>query len=257
MEISICLLLGGCFLEQNKIDSALKYYDLGLSNTSDSLQHLVNIAQMLYERNIDQAALSYYRRSLASGSQNIDILARLAQIHQRLANNDSAFHYFNTVLELDSTSYSATVGVANYYYHNADFSQALDILRRAERHNPGNPDIPFKIGFMLSVMKRGSEAIKAFKRAVKIDPDNLQARHFMAEVFIGMNMPDSALAQWDSALAINSSFLPGYFGQARAYDKLGNTEMAKKSLEICLRLNPQLDLDPKAKSLLEKYGMGN
>jgi len=106
-------------------------------------------------------------------------------------------------------------------------------------------------------MTRGSEAIEAFRRVVRLDPDHLQARHFMAEVFIGMNMPDSALAQWDLALAINSSFLPGYFGRARAYDKLGNAEMAKKSLEICLRLNPQIDLDPDAKSLLEKYKLGN
>jgi tetratricopeptide (TPR) repeat protein len=257
LESSICLLLGDCFLSQDKIDSALKYYDLGLSSSPDSAGHLTNIAQILYDKKINQAALSYCRRILAINSRDIDQMVMLGQIHQRLRVSDSAFHYFNVGLEQDSSSYPAAVGLVNYYYQKADFSGALDILRGAERHNPDNPDIPFKIGFMFKVMNRHNEAIEALRRTLKLDPDHLQARHFMAEVFIGMNMADSALAQWDLALAIDSSFLPGYFGQARAYDKLGNAEMAKKSLEICLRLNPQMDLDPDAKSLLEKYKLGN
>jgi tetratricopeptide (TPR) repeat protein len=257
VEISICFLMAGCFLEQHKIDSALKYYDLGLSGSSDSAQHLTKIASILYERKIYQAALPYCRRILAIDPRNTKQLVMLGLIHQNLADNDSAFQYFSTALEQDSASYPAATGLANYYYQKADLSRAVEVLQRAEKLNPENPDIPFKIGYIFSVMARGDEAIEAFRRTLRFDSDHLQARHFMAEVFFGMDMPDSALAQWDSALAINSSFLPGYFGQAKVYDKLGNAEMARKSLEICLRLNPQLESDPEARSLLKKYQMGN
>lgn len=257
LETTICILLGNCLLEQQMTDSAQKYYDLGLSLSSDSLWHMFNIARILYDKNENQAALLYCRRIRIVDSKDVDLMILMGQIHKRLGNSDSTFTYYSHALDQDSTSYTAAASMASYYYQKKDLPQALDILRRAERVNPGNPDIPFKIGYMLKVMSRGDEAVEAFRRALRIDPGHLQARHFMAEVYIDMNLPDSALKHWDSALAINSSFVPGYFGQARAYDILGNSEMAKKSLEICLRLNPQIDLDPDAKELLKKYDLGD
>jgi len=79
IETSIYLLLGGCFLEQGKIDSALEYYDLGLSSSPDSVGHLTNIAQILYDKKVNQAALSYCRRILAINSRDTDLLVMLGK----------------------------------------------------------------------------------------------------------------------------------------------------------------------------------
>jgi tetratricopeptide (TPR) repeat protein len=255
LESGLYILLGNCYIGQDIIDSACKYYDLGLDISPNPMSQLSHIAQTLYDRNYARVALKYCHKILVINPQDTYTHIMAGQIHQRLGNPDSALHYFNTALQQEPSSYSAAISMANYHYQQGDLSQSLEILREAEKHNPDNPDILLKIGYMLKLMSRGDEAIEAFRKILRINPELIQARHFMAEVYFDMNQPEIALTHWDSALAVNSSFVPGYFGQARAYDRLGNAEMAKKSLEICLRLNPQIDLDPDANELLKKYNL--
>jgi tetratricopeptide (TPR) repeat protein len=60
-----------------------------------------------------------------------------------------------------------------------DFDEALRELQTARRLLPDRPEIPFKLGVLLSNHGRYSEACANFTEALRLNPDFEQARQYL------------------------------------------------------------------------------
>ena len=228
-RIEIYRLIGDSHIKLNRPDSAEKYYLIGLEYTGDTLLNLQIMAQAFYDDGYLNRAADYCYRILAVHPHPEDIYPLMGSIYDKSGNYDSSFKYYEATLQTDSSSYDAFLGLTNAYFQKGNTDKAINILKRAKRFHPENPDLFFKIGFIYNAMKRKTQAAENMHHAVKLAPGFLQARYFLAEVFIDVEMLDSALVQCDSIIIIDSTYVPAYLCRARGYDKMDKPAMAESS----------------------------
>jgi tetratricopeptide (TPR) repeat protein len=131
--------------------------------------------------------------------------------------------------------------------HESKYKQAIAHYRAAEALDPHLPGLYLSLGLAYFKAQRLSDAAVALERAVKADPDNLQARTDLGMSYYGMRRFADAAEQFHAELKIepddNQSLT--YLGDPEL--QLRRRPQAEAHLREALRLDPnshlaQLDL---------------
>jgi len=93
-------------------------------------------------------------------------------------------------------------------------------------------------GIRLLSERRQRDAIAAFDKAIRLNPQSAEAYHGrgMAHNETGQN--ERALKDYDAALALDPQYAEAYFNRANAYSDTGKYERALKDYDEALRLSP-------------------
>jgi cellulose synthase operon protein C len=113
---------------------------------------------------------------------------------------------------------------------NADFRQANSLAP---------DDVAANIGWgeVFAEKYNRSDAAKSFQAALKVDPDNVQAKVAMAALMVDTN-PPAARELIGEALKLNASYVPAHVLIAQVALDDGKRDEAKESLRKALAVNP-------------------
>ncbi len=89
------------------------------------------------------------------------------------------------------------------YYGKLDFVAALAEFQLAEKSLPSNVDVLFAIGLIQRRLGHSEEAIAALRRAVELDPRNVNSASSLALTYMAMRRFSDAVALADHILAID------------------------------------------------------
>jgi serine/threonine-protein kinase len=110
------------------------------------------------------------------------------------------------------------------YYAARDFSGALAEFQLAEKSLPNNVEVLRAIGLIQRRFVQWDEAIAVMRRAVELDPRNLEAAGILATTYIGKRQFSDALAMADHILAVEPSNTHGIEVKTFCFWGLGNLE---------------------------------
>ena len=121
---------------------------------------------------------------------------------------------------------------------DGNHTAAVAYLREAEQANPRRPGLHLSIGEAYLRLKQPDDAEYAFRRALKIDPENPYALCGLARCLIQRRRPHPALEAAIEAVGLLYDYPVGHFVLGQALARLGRYTDAARAMEVAVSINP-------------------
>jgi tetratricopeptide (TPR) repeat protein len=188
---------------------------------------------------------------LQSGAQSQEVLKRAIEQYEQIArlepnsvdnhillgrlyrlNNDllKAENEFKTAVQIQPGSEEAVTMLAYLYNDEGDSKRAAQVLTSV-----AEPDRTAKLysalGYTYEQQREYPKAVEAYRNAVKLDGDNLEARRGLAQNLLNDNQSDAALDQFKAIVDADPHDAPSYLRMAELYRRTGNFDKALEALK--------------------------
>ena len=149
-----------------------------------------------------QAALSGHERLLASQPENGLALYHIGYIMGHLGDRHKEIEFYQRALDCgyrqdDQLFFNLGMALGDL----GDVAAGRDALRIAVSLNPDNPDNHFGLGLAEQAGGRTDEARSAFEHAVRLAPEDWEARLALARLLIDLDQWDQAAVQINTVLS--------------------------------------------------------
>jgi tetratricopeptide (TPR) repeat protein len=130
--------------------------------------------------------------------------------------------------------------LANSYARNGQIDAAMYWSNRFLKHSPNNVPALLLLGNGYHLLRVNiPEALKYFRKAVEIQPDNESARRELAGALLDHNEPQQALEQYQELMSRGVHAREVLLGLARSYRALGHGKKAKEIIDELVQDFPQ------------------
>ena len=169
---------------------------------------LVAEAQKFFAAKQYAKAEDNYHKILQRDENNTLVLGNLAAIEMeqgKLAEAEK--HLMTAVAQHPDDAYN--VAMLGYLkFRQEKYDDALDLLSRAVKLDPSNPEIENYLGVTLSHKGMRVQAETALRKAVQIAPNYAAAHNNLAVIYINQTPPLVQLARWHYQKALAAGQLP-------------------------------------------------
>jgi superkiller protein 3 len=200
--------------------------------------------------NPDQAALAY-GRALAGDPGYTPARVAMVQVLVRQGKTDAALADAQKIVQEMPNNAQAQLTLGRLYLRKGDWQNAANALEVAARLAPGDAETQARLGTAEQYVGKKAEALAAYKRAVELDPKNIDYRTTYG-LILGLNgQANAGVEELKKVVAT-----PGY-NASDGYVNLGwlyrNTE-PKRTEESVAAYKKALELNPKEEQAA--LGMG-
>ena len=162
------------------------------------------------------------------------LLGRLYRLNNETAKAEVEIR---VAVKLQPASEEAVTTLAVLYNEEGDTARAADILTSVpEEHR--SPRIYTVLGYTLEQRKEFKKAVEAYRQAVKLDPDNLDAVRGLAENLLNDNQPAAALEQLNLIAASDPQDAQTFLRMSEIYRHEGQYDKAYDALKKSLAAAP-------------------
>jgi tetratricopeptide (TPR) repeat protein len=137
---------------------------------------------------------------------------------------------FKAARQIQSDSEEAVINLAYLYNEEGDNKKAVDVLQSfpdAERSGK----LYAVLGYTFEQQKEFKHAIDAYKRAIDLDKDNLDAQRGLANSLLGDNQIEAALAQYKQVADSDPQDAQAYLRMSEIYRRQGKYTEAMATLK--------------------------
>ncbi|MBK8013968.1 MAG: tetratricopeptide repeat protein [Deltaproteobacteria bacterium] len=254
--------LGVTLQRLGKLEEAKATYEQLISANPNDISAFTNLAVVLRRQGAIDAAIEVTQRGLALDAYNAPLLNNLAAFYRQKKSFDAAIDALRKLLMRHQDDLDAYKNLALVYADQKKVKLAQTILenalRMAQASKREDPDLFVNLGMVFLAQSETGRAMAAFKKAVAIEPNHLEANN---------NMGALALSHRDYALAarcfeIVARARPESYEAASAlgyaYQGLQQLEPAARSLERARNLKlktavarAEVSVDDEAELLLQ------
>ena len=180
--------------------------------------------------NVLKLAIEQYERIVKIEPNNIDDHLLLGRLYR--LNNDlqKAENELKTAVQLDPNSEEAITTLALLYSEEGDTAHALQVLSSVPATGR-SAKLYSALGTTYEQRKDYKNAIEAYKKAIQLDRDNLDAIRGLAENLLNDGQMDAALDQYKVIADANPEDAQTYLRIAEIYRKQEKYDLALDSLK--------------------------
>jgi tetratricopeptide (TPR) repeat protein len=189
--------------------------------------------------NVLKLAIEQYEQIIKIEPDNVDDHLLLGRLYR--LNNDlqKAEKELKTAIKLDPSSEEAVTTLAMLYTDEGDTSHALQVLKSVPDASR-SAKLYSALGTAYEQRKDYKEAIEAFRKAVMLDRDNLDAIRGLAENLMNDGQYDAALEQYKVIVDSNPEDAQTYVRMSEIYRHQGKYDLALDSLKKADALVPDM-----------------
>jgi tetratricopeptide (TPR) repeat protein len=188
-------------------------------------------------QNVLKLAVEQYEQIIKIEPDNVDDHLLLGRLYR--LNNDlqKAENEFKTAVKLEPDSEEAVTTLAYLYNEEGDTTRAGEVLSSI-------PDVARSaklysaLGYTYEQQKQYKNAINAYKKAVELDRENLDAIRGLAQNLMNDGQADAALDQYKIIADANPEDWQTYLHIAEIYRKSGRFDLALESLKKAQSMAP-------------------
>src|SRR5215831_14433321 len=188
--------------------------------------------------NILKLAIEQYQEIVKLDPQSVDdhlLLGRLYRLNNDLQKAESEL---NTAIKIDPNSEEAVTTLAMLYTDEGDTAHALKVLSSIP-DSARSAKLYSALGAAYEQRKDYKSAIDAYKHAIVLDRDNLDAIRGLAENFLNDGQLDAALEQYKVIADSNPEDAQTYVRMAEIYRRQGKYDQALEGLKRAETLVPE------------------
>jgi tetratricopeptide (TPR) repeat protein len=180
--------------------------------------------------NILHLALEQYEQIVHLDPRSIEDHLLLGRLYRLNNETSKAEEEFRTAVKLQPSSEDAVTTLALLYNEEGDPGRALEILQSvpvAER----SPRVESVLGYTYEQKKDYPKAIEAYRKAVDLDADNLDAVRGLAQNLLNDNQTEAALQQFKTIAAADPQDVQTLMHISEIYRRDGQFEKALETLD--------------------------
>lgn len=192
-------------------------------------------------------AVSFLERATRKQKNNPRLLANLAQCYIALNRYGEACETFRKASRIEPQQVQFQLGVATALALQGQLSEAQAQLQRLAARFPASALVWFNLGNVMRDQKRPEQAIAAYRRALEMDPQLIDARNSIGSVLHSSLRFAEAEAQYRECIAYAPGYLISRYNLASVIIDLGRFEEAEA---VCRDLVARDPGAPEAHSIL-------
>ncbi len=180
--------------------------------------------------NVLKLAIEQYEQIVKIEPNSVDnhlLLGRLYRLNNDLQKSESEL---KTAVKLDPSSEEAVTTLAILYTDEGDTAHALQVLSSVPDAGR-SAKLYSALGSTYEQRKDYKKAIEAFKKAIQLDRDNLDAIRGLAENLMNDGQTDAALEQYKVIADANPEDAQTYLRIGEIYRRQGKYDQALESLK--------------------------
>ena len=180
--------------------------------------------------NVLKLAIEQYEQIVKIEPNNVDnhlLLGRLYRLNNDLQKAESEL---KTAVKIDPNSEEAVTTLAILYTDEGDTAHALQVLS-AIPDTGRSAKLYSALGAAYEQRKEYKNAIDAYKKAIQLDRDNLDAIRGLAENLLNDGQTDAALDQYKIIADANPEDAQTYLRLAEIYRRQGKYDLALENLK--------------------------
>ncbi len=162
------------------------------------------------------------------------LLGRLYRLNNETAKAEVEIR---VAVKLQPASEEAVTTLAVLYNEEGDTARAADILTSVPE-DQRSPRVYTVLGYTLEQRKEYKKAVEAYRQAVKLDPDNLDAVRGLAENLLNDSQPEAALEQLNLIAASDPQDAQTFLHISEIYRREGQYNKAYDALKKSLAAAP-------------------
>ncbi|HSH45145.1 MAG TPA: tetratricopeptide repeat protein [Longimicrobiales bacterium] len=169
--------------DHGEYDAALETLKEGLRLYPHSVELYVGLGYTRLAREEFAWARHAFEKALVLDPEHDDGLVGLGETLLRFGRYDSAMLLFRTVRNGPSgEDPELLLSMGRALYREQRFHDARDFFEAALQVNPGDAEATAALGFSLHRLNRETEAVRALRNAISLDPRHLEARVYLAHL---------------------------------------------------------------------------
>ncbi|OLC89733.1 MAG: hypothetical protein AUH86_24820, partial [Acidobacteria bacterium 13_1_40CM_4_58_4] len=194
------------------------------------LRSLGDVQASSGSQNVLKLAIDQYEQIVKIEPDNVEdhlLLGRLYRLNNDLQKAESEF---KTAIKLQPDSEEAVTTLAYLYNEEGDSTRATQVLS-AIPDAARSAKLYSALGYTYEQQKQYKNAIEAYKRAIELDRDNLDAMRGLAQNLMNDGQTDAALEQYKIIADANPEDAQTYLHMAEIYRKTGKFDLALENLK--------------------------
>ena len=175
-------------------------------------------------------AIDQYEQIIKIEPQNVDDRLLLGRLYRLDNDLQKAEEQFKTAVKIQPDSEEAVTTLAYLYNEEGDTARAVQVLSAvpdAER----SAKLYSALGYTYEQQKQYKQAIDAYRHAIELDRDNLDAIRGLAQNLLNDGQTDAALEQYKIIADANPEDAQTYLKMAEIYRRDGKFDQALDSLK--------------------------
>jgi len=194
--------IGKKHLIKRRFKEAHTIIDKGLESYSDNIELVSLKAQTYYYQEYYTHAVVWFKKLLELGEKSEFIHEKLSLSYAQNSDYKEAIYHREEALKYNPQDANALFVLGNYYTALSEFKKAEDYYKRSLKLRDVSLSNEYqKLGIVLNRQKKHKEAIEAFQKAKKEDPDDIMNSFFI------LRTKDEYYADVDAKIKLYEDFL--------------------------------------------------
>jgi tetratricopeptide (TPR) repeat protein len=178
----------------------------------------------------------------------------LGRLYKLLQNSPASERAFKKALEIDENDEDALTGLAMVYSDLGDTASASQMLKRVAEKNPSTRTL-LALASAYEQLRQHREAAETYRRALELNPDNLDLKRAWAQSLFAAEEYDKAQAAFEELLEAESNDLLALLRLSQIHRQKQEFAKAEEYARRASKLDPtNLEVQYNEVSLLEAQG---
>lgn len=232
--------LGAVYQALGQQQEAIAHYTQAVALQPDYFQALFNLGFCYLQLGQPEPAEHYYQQALALHPQDTQILSDLAHIYAQRGWTSTAVEHLEQALQLEFT-WERACRLAELYREARQLEAAIALYRQLLSSNPGPAEAATLyngLGLTLAEQGKPEEAVAAFREAVALNPQLVEAHVNLGTALLEQEQVTAAIEAYQTALALQPDRPRTYFNLATAFHRLNQVDRALDYYHVAIGLHP-------------------
>ena len=222
----------------NKVDQAIKEIDQILKLEPSNLQARNFLAEIFLHKNNFKGAISAFEEAKKYEKDTIDTDIKIAIIQFQTGMIEDAEKKLKELVLKSPGNPKINYYLASILASNNQIDQSLQYINNIRSTDDLFVESRFLAAYFLKIEKRYTDSQNKIKEVLKKDPQNLNARKFLASVFQEEGRFGPAIVELKKVITIDGSDDNSNFLLGQLYDQIDKRDEAIAALKRAIELNP-------------------
>lgn len=257
--------LAELYVQSGQLRSAVAEFEEAVRRNPDDLNARRILARLYTARiregqstrmneDMIKAAVQQYEKVVEKAPGDKDAWLMLGRLYKLLQNSPASERAFKKVLEIDENDEDALTGLAMVYSDLGDNASASQVLKRVAEKSP-NVRTLLALASAYEQLRQFREAAEAYRKALELNPDNLDLKRAYAQSLFAADDTDKARAVFEELLEAEPNDLLALLRLSQIHRQQQDFSKAEEYAQRAARLDPSnLEVQYNEVSLLEAQG---